>query len=212
MPRTLNPKVSAADATQNREEWLTLATEALRPVFKSITGSEVPACRVSVGWPSKGGTSKNKTIGQAWSSKASPDGVGQVFISPIIAEGELALSTLIHELCHIILDCEHGHKAQFGKLATAMGLEGKMTSTNAGAEALVIIRSVIDEVGPFPHAGLTPGETKTKTDGTRMLKVVCPADGYTIRAAKKWLEVGLPSCPCGEVMEPEIKEEAPEDE
>ncbi len=40
--------------------------------------------------------------------------------------------------------------------------------------------------------------------GTRMLKVICPADGYTIRTTNKWLQVGFPTCPCGTVMRREI--------
>jgi len=40
-----------------------------------------------------------------------------------------------------------------------------------------------------------------------MIKVVCPEDGYIVRTTAKWLEVGMPSCPCGTQMEAEIKED-----
>jgi len=36
---------------------------------------------------------------------------------------------------------------------------------------------------------------------TRMLKVECPADGYIVRTTQKWIDLGLPTCPCGEEME-----------
>lgn len=35
---------------------------------------------------------------------------------------------------------------------------------------------------------------------TRMIKLVCPADGYAVRTTRKWIEVGLPRCPCGREM------------
>jgi len=33
-----------------------------------------------------------------------------------------------------------------------------------------------------------------------MLKVSCPADGYTVRTTAKWIAVGFPTCPCGTEM------------
>jgi hypothetical protein len=33
-----------------------------------------------------------------------------------------------------------------------------------------------------------------------MLRLECPACGYTCRTTAKWIEVGLPTCPCGEEM------------
>jgi hypothetical protein len=39
----------------------------------------------------------------------------------------------------------------------------------------------------------------------RHLKISCPRCGYTARATRKWLSVGLPICPCGCEMEPEEK-------
>jgi hypothetical protein len=38
-------------------------------------------------------------------------------------------------------------------------------------------------------------DDRPKKQSTRMLKAECPECGYTIRLAKKWAEVGLPSCP-----------------
>ena len=29
--------------------------------------------------------------------------------------------------------------------------------------------------------------------------------GYPIRVTQKWLDVGLPTCPCSEDMEPDLK-------
>lgn len=40
-----------------------------------------------------------------------------------------------------------------------------------------------------------------------MLKVVCPDDGYIVRTTQKWLDIGMPFCPCGEQMEYEAPKE-----
>lgn len=37
----------------------------------------------------------------------------------------------------------------------------------------------------------------------RLRKVSCEDCGYTIRMARSWMEVGLPTCPCGSAMVPE---------
>jgi hypothetical protein len=36
-----------------------------------------------------------------------------------------------------------------------------------------------------------------------MRKVACPDCGYTVRMARSWMNVGLPTCPCGAGMRPE---------
>jgi hypothetical protein len=59
----------------------------------------------------------------------------------------------------------------------------------------------VAELGPYPHAALKPG-TRIGKQGTRMLKLICPIHGYTLRTTRKWLEeLGFPSCPCGSEME-----------
>ena len=84
-------------------------------------------------------------------------------------------------------------------MATSLGLEGKMTATVAGADLKVKLDALAAKLGPYPHAALTPG-MRTGKQGTRMLKVTCPEDGYTLRATRKWLDMGLPTCPCGTEM------------
>jgi hypothetical protein len=39
---------------------------------------------------------------------------------------------------------------------------------------------------------------------TRQRKVTCPDCGYTVRMARSWMQRGLPVCPCGTKMEPEL--------
>jgi hypothetical protein len=46
-------------------------------------------------------------------------------------------------------------------------------------------------------------KTRGSAATTRMRKVTCPDCGFTVRMARSWMAVGLPSCPCGHAMRPE---------
>src|SRR3546814_2684356 len=62
----------------------------------------------------------------------------------------------------------------------------------------ISIAPILESVGPLPHARLdTDGEsTAPKKQKTRMLKCECATCGYTVRTARKWLELaGAPLCP-----------------
>jgi len=192
---------------RTREQWLELAVLKLRPLFAE-QDIELPALRVSVGWPSKGGTgSKRKVIGQCWKSTVASDGLPQLFISPalplpggVVTE---VLATLVHELIHAVDDCESGHKGAFGVMARAMGLEGKLTATHAGADLEVRLGQIIDEIGAYPHSALNPFEMEKQRpkQKTRMIKLVAPDCDYTVRTTQKWIDEGLPMCPHGMEMQ-----------
>jgi hypothetical protein len=203
MTQTLQP-------TTTREQWLEAAVQALRPIFAEID-VELPPVRVSVGWPSRGGTAnKGRVIGQCWKTSVASDGVAQIFISPVLG-GEGAdpveqvhmLGVLAHELIHAWDDCDSGHRGSFAKAARNLGLVGKMTCTTVGEELAEQLLGVLAEVGPYPHAPLdfAEMEKQRKPQTTRMLKLECPEDGYIVRTTAKWLEVGYPTCPCGTEME-----------
>lgn len=179
----------------NREQWLTEATERLRPLFIEA-GLSVPEIRVSVGWPSKGATSnKNRTIGQCWYGESAEDGLPQVFISPVLSEPVDVLGTLVHEMLHAALPTDTGHKGAFVTGMKAIGLVGKPTATSAGSELEARLRDVAEALGEFPHAKLNP-VAKPK-QSTRLIKAMCADCGYTVRVTRKWLdEVGAPICPC----------------
>jgi hypothetical protein len=184
----------------NREEWLSTMTDKLRPLFVG-TGS-VPAekIRVSCGWPSVGGaSSKNKRIGECWSSAASADGTVEIFISPALSDGVAVAAVLAHELVHA---CGiNGHKGPFKRVATAIGLEGPMRATVPGEALKARLNALVAEIGAYPHAMLS-GQGPRKKEGTRLLKIVCPSPGcgYVARVTQKWLDFGFPTCPCGQEM------------
>lgn len=108
--------------------------------------------------------------------------------------------------------CDEGHGKQFGQLARACGLEGKLTATFAGDDLRDICEGWVEgRLGPYPHSKLTP-DSKTsgpKKQGTRMIKCVCEGCGYTARTTGKWLdEKGTPICPCNkEAMKVEMPAE-----
>jgi len=194
----------------NREAWLVKAVDALRPLFAEIdvthdgevVDTTIPTIRISVGFP--GGGSAKKRIGECWAPAAATDEVSQLFVSPILDDAARVLDVLAHELIHAIDRCESGHKGKFTKIAKALGLSGKMTATvvEEGSDLKAKLDAIVAEIGPYPHAALSLGGATSgpKKQTTRMIKVECPADGYTIRTAQKWIDLGLPTCPCGEEM------------
>lgn len=183
-----------------REAWLTSAVEALRPMFLAV-GYPIPAAiYVSVGWPSRKGTAQaSARIGECWDGAASADGRCHIFISPILGDGLRVLDVLVHELGHVVVGCKAGHKGPFKAFMRSVGLTGKATATIAGPELTVTLSGILDALNPYPHAALTPGEGRKKQT-TRMLKLACPACGYTIRTTRQWIDKGLPTCCCGEAF------------
>jgi hypothetical protein len=181
-----------------REEWLTAAIQSLSVLFAEV-GQNLPTVRVSVGWP--GGNGRKQTvIGQCWSTSASADGIGQVFISPVLDDAVRVLDVLTHELVHAVDDCLSGHKGNFAKIAKAVGLTGKMTATVAGDNLKARLAEISADLGVYPHSrlGSAAGAETPKKQGTRMLKVECEkGSGYKVRMTRTWLdELGAPLCPC----------------
>ena len=187
----------------NREDWLLECINKLRPVFLE-SGFELPEkIRASCSWPSKSGlAAKRRRIGEAWSAKNSGNDSFEVFISPVLKDPVPVAAVLVHELCHCAVGLEIGHKGIFKTCATRMGLEGKMTETTAGDELRDRLETLTAEVGVYPHVELKHSNAPKK-QGTRMLLIRCPECGYQVRTTKKWIEVGVPTCPCGTEMEVE---------
>lgn len=198
-----------------REAYLQAAADMLGARVFSPAGHDVPPIDVSVGFPStKALGMKTRALGECWKRECSDDGKNQIFISPLIEDPVKAIGVLAHELVHAVDDCEHAHRAVFVKICDAVGLtEGAPKSRGPGPELVAVIEHVIATLGEFPHAPLRV-VGKDKKQGIRMVKVVCPECGYTLRTTMKWLQVGLPICPCGAEMvstEP-IPEPIPEPE
>jgi hypothetical protein len=192
-----------------REAWLEAAVVRLGRMFKEFN-IEIPAVKVSVGWPSKGGLAKrNKVIGQCWKGSVSEDGVSQIFISPTHDNEIRVLATLVHELIHAWDDCESGHKGEFARVAKLVGLQGKMTATEVlvGTALWNTLDAIREDMGEWPHSALNTEEMDKQRpkQPTRMIKLVvrgCDCQ-YTVRTTQKHIDKGFPSCPCGVTMEQE---------
>jgi hypothetical protein len=197
-----------------RELWLYRIAEALYPWLGELGYPNHPTVRIGVGYPTTG--ARGKAIGQCHDSRISRDRVHEIIISPKLDDSTEVAGVLAHELCHAYLqsylpeeNCGHGKK--FRKLATAIGLTGKMRSTVPGEAFTRFLRPVLASVGEYPHGALGGSDgvptPRRKVQTTRLKKVVCSSCHYTMRVTKKWIDTAVPRCPApdcdmfGEEME-----------
>lgn len=196
-------KQIASEAVSTREAWLLAAVTKLDEEVFSPANYPLPPAKVTVGFPSKKPLSKaNRAIGQCWSRNTSADGVNQVFISPTLTSPVQFVDVLAHELVHAVDDCKNGHKHAFQTICKAIGLtKGRPSNASAGPDLLLTIEQICAELGPIPHAALSPGDNE-KVQTTRLRKIKCPACGWTGRTTAKWAAAGLPTCHCGTELVP----------
>ena len=181
-----------------REQWLNAMARLLAVDFEKA-GFPLPEnIRFSCGWP--GGGDRQTRIGECWHAKASADYFFEIFISPSMSDSVRVADILVHELCHAAVGLEAGHGPAFKKCATAIGLVGPMRATQASTWLRVRLAELVKQAGLYPHGSLKASDRPSKKDTTRLIKVVCPACGYTVRTTRKWLDVGLPVCVCGTEM------------
>ena len=194
-------------AQSNREAWLTEVVRAMRPAFRAA-GIDLPPVRVSVGWPG-GKRSKGVTLGQCWSPTSAADGRAQIFVSPIVHDGRIAISTLVHELCHAADRNANGHDRPFEAIARKVGLEGKPSETHAGPDLAEKSSALVKRLGKYPHAALTEMTSGTKKQTTRMVKLTCACTPERIlRVSRKNIDAGRIICGICEVdFQEEISDE-----
>ena len=183
-------------AIKSREEWLNVVLHKhVAKLLKTKAGAVLPAdAKVSVGFP--GGGSARKRIGECWPRVRSSIGVNEIFINPSLKEPTQMIDVLVHEAIHAVDDCKSGHKAPFRRMALAVGLEGKMKSTHAGAELQKWIAGVLAAMPKIDYGHLDLSGRKKQS--TRMIKLECGGCGYVVRTTQKWLmQVGTPTCGCG---------------
>lgn len=189
------------EQSANREAWLQRASNVMQGWFEEI-GEEMPPVWVSIGF----GASKRTAVGTCHPRVSSEDGINHVFVSPVRGSGQSvdALATLLHELVHAVDDCQDGHTKNFIRVAKQLGFRSKWTSSvNRTDELTERLEGLVERIGPLPHGALTLGQAADapKKQGTRMLKLSCPDDGYVVRTTQKWIDFGMPSCPCGNLLE-----------
>ena len=187
----------------NREEFLTKAVSELRGVFTK-KGLELPQnIVVSCGWPSQ---SIGKVIGECWSNDQSDGGVFEIFISPrlsVISGAEGVLATLTHELLHVSVGTEYGHKVPFKKAMKKIGLEGKPSASHAGDDLIADLDIIAGVLGEYPHKTLNLKPKLQKTGVKTLTKMCCPKDecDYIIMVKTRLIEEkGVPKCPVHDVL------------
>ena len=177
--------------TMLREEWLMRAVVHLEPIFQK-GGYQIPPVKVSIGFPSTG--AKGRHLGQCWGSKASEDGINQIFIAPNQADPVEVLDTLTHELVHAVDDCKSGHGEGFKKIATDVGLVGPMRSAGAGEHLKQDLIRIAKALGRFPHARLLIARGASRA-GIKRPGAKCAKCGYEVVMLKKYHDLGPPICP-----------------
>lgn len=197
-----------AKTKMTREQWLNAAAEEILNEYGDFFANHfgdaglehLRHLHVSTGFPSTQGLTKR--IGECWKSKAAADEVTHhIFINPRLDSTVEVVATLAHEMIHAADDGEHGHKGPFVRCARDIGLEGKATATVAGADFAQFAEGISKRIGAsYAHVALVP-IAREKKQGTRMLKLEAPCCGYVARTTQKWIDTGLPSCPCGNEME-----------
>ena len=194
--------VTAGQKYDTREAWMLAAVAVLTPDI-AAAGATVPPVRISIGFP--GGRGSAGALGQCWMPESVTDGVATIFVAPTQVEAIEIVETIAHELCHAVGNWDH--RAGFHKIAHALGFVGNVkTKSNPKVSPALYVRAaaIVAELGTFPHGaiieGVGPNGTARKVQTTRMLKVECPEDGYSVRTTAKFLSIGLPLCPDGHEM------------
>lgn len=182
-----------SDRRNTREYWLQQAVIKLRPLFKDHDAELPESVFVSVGLPHR----STKAIGQCFKDK-------HVFISPVLSEPADVLATLVHELVHVVVGNKAKHGPAFGKVARAVGLEGKLTETHAGEELKALLVKISDSISfQYPHEALELTRTaalRPPAGGWIKFESVNDED-YILRLSPKAFENhGAPTDPWGDEM------------
>ena len=174
----------------SREAWLQKIIDIWRPYFLRL-GYDLPT-RI---WISPGRPPSSRWTGACYLGAASDDGNPHIFIHPVLSDSTRVAGVVVHQLCHVALG-NRSHGPPFRRLATAMGLVGKMTKTIEGPLFLSIMPATIDRIGPYPHPALRQlRRLDRKLARTRLVRVHCAACGYLVRITQRWLMVSIPICP-----------------
>lgn len=209
----------SATPTITREQWLELAVEKLKPLFLHHK-YEIPPVKVACGFPSKGGVSKNRTLGECWSGECTVDGTRHILVTPLLGSEKTVevLGVLTHELLHSALEPEAKHGPQFKTGMKEIGLEGPAKSAMPGADLQLRLEALAEELGEFPNIALKPKERKKSeiAQAKKIFKLFCEkkrncdkhcsiADkttggDYNVNSSRKSLKLGFPMCPCGNEM------------
>ena len=166
--------------TTTREDWLNKAALLIRAelIDTRTTMTTDRPIRISLS------PMASKNLGACYPSSRSPaDHANEITITMHSNDSVLILSTLAHELIHAYDDCVNKHGAVFRAAAIAIGLEGKMTATVAGAELTATLSEYVELLGEIPHYALTH---VAKDKGRNGNKLMCHDCGFKANTSTKW--------------------------
>lgn len=180
-----------------REDWLTDATNQLRPIF-DVIGKPLPSrIRVTAGHPIN--FKRNRRLGDCHAAGDSADKSIEICVSPTIAKPVDVFTVLLSQLCRATSGAL-SYGTAYETVATEVGLVPTNTATldkwktSKGNDVFAdLYADLIAGLGDYPHAPL--GVADSRTQSTRMLKAFCPHCSYTVRLTSKWAAMGLPTCP-----------------
>lgn len=177
-----------AQAYATREEYLNAFIDKARVKFAEINAQIPYNVRVAVGFTSKG--YKGSVIGECWSDSASESGHYEIFVKPTLNNVARVCGVLTHELIHCAIGLDKGHNAAFKRVATDLGLTGKMTATVEGPDWFKWALPIIAELGELPYAALSADGMSTgrKKQKTNLRKVECPECGWLARVTSKHID------------------------
>ncbi|NEN87911.1 MAG: SprT family zinc-dependent metalloprotease [Okeania sp. SIO3H1] len=187
--RTL-PDIVPFGFPKNREDWLETAVTMVLPFIRqaaSWAGVESQLTsppKISCSW----------LPGRATSALSSSDyneasNSYEIVISPLLGKGwkggedytQAVLAHICHELIHCIVGPDKGHRGEFPKVATMIGLEAPYRHV-AFTEGLrqQMHEQIVVRIGEYPHTSIHPVK---KSGGNRQRKWVCDNCGKIIRCA-----------------------------
>lgn len=186
---------------ETRERWLIEAVKLLAYDFFTEKGYDFPEkWGISCGFP-KG---SSKAIGQAWDPEVAGDGTSHMFISPVLDEPTRVLDVTLHEMIHVAVGIEEGHKGMFRKLAKEFELEGKMTATyvTPGTPLHDHLLRIAERLGTYPHMAMAPRPKAKKPTNSWVRYFSTKDEKYKVLVSPKMVEEhGAPRDPWGEEME-----------
>ena len=181
---------------ENREAWLTEASETLTEHITLQSGLKPSPVKVSCGWPSTRALSlKKKTIGECWHHSIIEQEDSHIFISPSLSDPIEVLGVLLHELGHAALPSGTGHKAPFKQFASEVGLQGKPTATIVSEDSSDPLRIYLDrlasKLGEYPHQSIDKSLKPKQSTRLRLYECLCP---IKLRVAKDDLHASCQDC------------------
>lgn len=183
----------------NREQWLLLAVDALKPIFKKKCQIVLPKnIKCTMSFPL--GRSAHKIAGQCLNEKISSGGKIEILINPTVDDPIKIISILAHELIHAWDGNKNGHKGPFVRVAKDFGFVSPWTQTPETPELSKELKKIVKKLPKFPHDKVNPSK-REKKQTTRMIKLECDQCGFICRASHTAIIAsGLPTCGCGELL------------